>query len=118
MNKRLSFLVCGTQKSGTTALAAYLRQHPRIHLPEAKELHFFDDETQAWPEPDLKSLHRHFQAADADQLWGEATPISLYWDPGSGADLALQPCNAPDCDSAQSDRASLLTLGDGAPAGK
>ena len=47
----------------------------------AKELHFFDDETQAWPEPDLKALHSHFQAADADQLWGEATPISLYWDP-------------------------------------
>ena len=81
MRNRLSFLVCGAQKSGTTALAAYLRQHPGIYLPKAKELHFFDDETQAWPEPDLKALHRHFQAADADQLWGEATPISLYWDP-------------------------------------
>ena len=80
VSKRLSFLVCGAQKSGTTALAAYLRQHPRIHLPETKELHFFDDETQAWPKPDLKALHRHFQATEADQLWGEATPISLYWD--------------------------------------
>ena len=28
VSKRLSFLVCGAQKSGTTALAAYLRQHP------------------------------------------------------------------------------------------
>ena len=83
MSKRLSFLVCGAQKSGTTALADYLRQHPGIHLPKAKELHFFDDETQAWPEPDLNALHRHFQAADADQLWGEATPISLYWDPAA-----------------------------------
>ena len=81
MRNRLRFLVCGAQKSGTTALAAYLRQHPGIYLPKAKELHFFDDETQAWPEPDLKALHSHFQAADADQLWGEATPISLYWDP-------------------------------------
>ena len=83
MNKRLSFLVCGAQKSGTTALAAYLRQHPEIHLPEAKELHFFDDEMQTWPEPDLSALHRHFQAADSDQHWGEATPISLYWDPAA-----------------------------------
>ena len=83
MSKRLSFLVCGAQKSGTTALAAYLRQHPGIHLPEAKELHFFDDETQAWPEPDLNALHQHFQAAEADQLWGEATPISFYWDPAA-----------------------------------
>ena len=80
MSKRLSFLVCGAQKSGTTALAAYLRLHPGIHLPETKELHFFDDESQAWPEPDLNALHRHFKTADADQLWGEATPISLYWD--------------------------------------
>ena len=83
MSKRVSFLVCGAQKSGTTALAAYLRQHPGIYLPKAKELHFFDDETQAWPAPDLDPLHRHFQAAEKDQLWGEATPISLYWDPAA-----------------------------------
>ena len=76
LSKRLSFLVCGAQKSGTTALAAYLRQHPGIHLPKTKELHFFDDETQAWPEPDLNALHLHFQDADDDQLWGEATPTS------------------------------------------
>ena len=81
MSKRLSFLICGAQKSGTTALAAYLRQHPGVFLPKAKELHFFDDETQDWPKPDLLSLHKHFKAANADQLWGEATPISLYWDP-------------------------------------
>ena len=83
MSKRLSFLVCGAQKSGTTALAAYLRQHPVIHLPETKELHFFDDESQAWPHPDLNALHRHFQDAKEGQLWGEATPISLYWDPSA-----------------------------------
>ena len=83
MSKRLEFLVCGAQKGGTTALAAYLRQHPEIHLPEAKELHFFDDETQTWPQPNLNALHDHFRAADADQLWGEATPISLYWDPAA-----------------------------------
>ena len=80
VSQRLSFLVCGAQKSGTTALAAYLRQHPGIYLPEVKELHFFDDETQSWPNPNLNSFHHHFQDADADQLWGEATPISLYWD--------------------------------------
>ena len=80
MSKRLSFLICGAQKSGTTALAAYLRQHPGIYLPERKELHFFDDETQAWPEPDLNELHHHFKDSEAEQVWGEATPISLYWD--------------------------------------
>ena len=75
--------MCGAQKSGTTALAAYMRQHPRIHLPKAKELHFFDDETQAWPKPNVNVLHRHFQDGERDQLWGEATPNSLYWDPAA-----------------------------------
>ena len=83
MSKRLSFLICGAQKSGTTALAAYMRQHPGIHLPKAKEIHFFDDETQTWPKPNLNALHDHFKAADADQLWGEATPITIYWDPAA-----------------------------------
>ena len=83
MTKRLSFLVCGAQKSGTTALAAYLRQHPGIHLPETKELHFFDDEKQTWPQPNLNKLNQHFLSANPDQLWGEATPISMYWDPAA-----------------------------------
>ena len=51
--------------------------------PRRKNSIFFDDETQAWPKPDLTALHRHFQTAEADQLWGEATPISLYWDPAA-----------------------------------
>ena len=80
MRNRLRFLVCGAQKSGTTALAAYLRQHQDLPT-QGERTPFFRCETQAWPEPDLKALRSHFQAADADQLWGEATPISLYWDP-------------------------------------
>ncbi len=83
VNQRLHFLVVGAQKSGTTALAAYLRQHPQLFLPDEKELHFFDDERLAWPTPDLTKLHRHFARAQADQLWGEATPISMYWDPAA-----------------------------------
>lgn len=83
MNQRLHFLVVGAQKSGTTALAAYLRQHPQLFIPEEKELHFFDDEGLAWPTPDLTKLHRHFARAEANQLWGEATPISMYWDPAA-----------------------------------
>ena len=88
MSKRLSFLVCGAQKSGTTALAAYLRQHPGIQLPEKKELHFFDDEMQPWPEPDPGSLHSHFQGADADQLWEKqrrSASTGIQQQSGSGA---------------------------------
>ena len=39
-----SFIVAGTQKSGTTALAAALAQHPEIVFSTRKELHFFDNE--------------------------------------------------------------------------
>ena len=46
----VSFLICGAQKAGTTALADYLRGHPQLFLPEQKELHHFDDETLVWGE--------------------------------------------------------------------
>lgn len=35
-------IIAGTQKSGTTVLAAYLSQHPNITMSETKELHYFD----------------------------------------------------------------------------
>ena len=81
MSPRVSFLICGSQKSGTSALDRYLRQHPQIFLPAEKELHFFDDETQPWPRPDWQKFHQHFKDAKPHQRCGEATPITMYWDP-------------------------------------
>ena len=89
MNKRLSFLVCVPRKwhDGPGCLPA---QHPEIHLPEAKELHFFDDDKPGPSQP--CALHRHFQLPAA-QLWGEATPISLYWDQQqSESGATTRPC--------------------------
>ena len=40
--KQVGFLVAGAQKSGTSALDAYLRDHPELCLPREKELHVFD----------------------------------------------------------------------------
>ncbi len=37
------FVIIGTQKGGTTALAQYLRAHPQIDMPERKEIDFFID---------------------------------------------------------------------------
>lgn len=76
---QVSFLIAGTQKGGTTALADYLRNHPQLFLPKRKELHFFDDEQHPWSDPDYSSLHDHFKDAGPGQLWGEATPITMYW---------------------------------------
>lgn len=36
------FMIIGTQKSGTTALAGFLSQHPMVFFPSEKEVHFFD----------------------------------------------------------------------------
>lgn len=37
-----SFIISGFQKSGTTALAAYLSEHSSIYFPARKEIHYFD----------------------------------------------------------------------------
>jgi hypothetical protein len=53
-----TFLVIGTQRAGTTALAYYLRRHPDISGPQSvdrtvawgKELHFFDEKFANGPD--------------------------------------------------------------------
>ena len=79
----VQFLIAGVQKGGTTALAAYLRQHPQLFIPATKELHFFDDESLNWQQPEQLRPHYHAPFKDAPEgaLWGEATPIYSYWWP-------------------------------------
>ncbi len=78
---KLSFMVAGVQKGGTTALHHFLSQHPQIFLPKQKELHFFDNEKLDWTSPDYESYHQHFSGAPTQCLCGEATPIYTYWRP-------------------------------------
>jgi len=78
---RVSFLIAGVQKAGTTALFDYLGEEPGLSLSREKEVHFFDDEAQDWAAPDLTAYHARFAPFDGRPR-GEATPIYLYW-PGS-----------------------------------
>ena len=41
---QIGFIICGTQKGGTTALDRYLRMHPEICMADKKEVHFFDND--------------------------------------------------------------------------
>jgi hypothetical protein len=76
--RKVGFLVAGVQKGGTTALFDYLSDLPGLQLPAVKEAHFFDDEERVdWSAPDYGAYHGLF--ADDGRLWGEATPIYLYW---------------------------------------
>jgi hypothetical protein len=79
--EQLDFIVPGAQKSGTTALHYFLKQHPQIALPDRQELHFFDDE-QIFSRPvDYEVLHRHFRSIGRSTISGEVTPSYLYWNP-------------------------------------
>jgi len=74
----VSFVIAGVQKGGTTALFDYLGDYPDVALPDAKELHFFDDEDRDWSRPDYAAYHARFPAP-AGRPCGEATPIYVYW---------------------------------------
>ncbi len=77
---KVSFLVIGAQKAGTTVLDHYLRQHPDIGMADVKEVHYFDDEIVfEWPEGDSAAYESRFPGTKA--LHGESTPIYLWWKP-------------------------------------
>ena len=77
---KVDFIICGTQKGGTSALDIYLRGHPEICMAEQKEVHFFDNE-DAFRNgtPDYSQYHSVFKPNSSSQIFGEATPIYMYW---------------------------------------
>lgn len=80
--RKVDFVIAGTQKGGTSALNAYLRTHPEIGMAHKKELHFFDQEKNFQTAPPPYGLyHRNFARGRSRKIWGEATPIYMYWEP-------------------------------------
>jgi hypothetical protein len=76
----VDFLVAGTQKAGTSALDAYLREHPEICMARRKEAHFFDnDELFGQPDMDYTEYHNLFSPQPPQRVLGESTPIYMYW---------------------------------------
>ena len=76
---KVSFLIAGVQKGGTTALFRYLQDIPSLALAPSKEVHFFNDETRVdWASPDYAAYEAKFPAPDGRPR-GEATPAYLYW---------------------------------------
>jgi sulfotransferase family protein len=76
----VDFVICGTQKGGTTALDAYLREHPEICMANQKEVHYFDNEKHfVNGVPDDSKYHAFFSPNKAHKVLGETTPIYMYW---------------------------------------
>jgi hypothetical protein len=72
----LDFLVIGAAKSGTTTLFHYLRGHPRIVLPAAKEVPFFSSDalySRGW----AAVAAEHLPNAPGDARIGKITPRYL-----------------------------------------
>ena len=79
-NRLVNFVICGTQKGGTSALDDYLREHPEICMADKKEVHFFDNESFYGKDgPDYSRYHSSFSPKASHKLIGEATPIYMYW---------------------------------------
>ncbi|MEW6441351.1 MAG: sulfotransferase domain-containing protein [bacterium] len=77
--ERIDFVIAGTQKGGTTALAKFLSEHPGICIAPGKEVHFFDREPLfLGPHPDYEAYHRAFPNYRAGQAAGESTPVYMY----------------------------------------
>jgi hypothetical protein len=74
---KVSFLVVGAQKSGTTTLHHHLAQQPDLYLPDRKELHFFDADSLDWSNPDYQTYEAFFAAATVGQICGEVTPAYM-----------------------------------------
>ena len=77
LRKEPSFIIIGAQKCGTTSLAYYLSQHPKVFIPKIKEVHFFNrikDRKERWYKThfpvDLFKKFKHY---------GEATPDYILY---------------------------------------
>lgn len=80
---RVSFVVGGVQKAGTSALARHLSHHPGIELPKDKEAHVFDapdfDESCDSAAIDARYAPHFGGAGEAGAtLFGDATPIYMF----------------------------------------
>jgi len=78
--QRVDFMICGTQKGGTTALDSYLRRHRNICMAREKECHYFDND--ACFEADVVNhdqYHALFTPGPETRIVGETTPIYMYW---------------------------------------
>ena len=99
----LNFMIIGAQKCGTTALAHFLGQHPRIQMSFRKEPHLFDapDYSPRWTPGQIDEHYRPYfsagsngtptggsngtptgatirETSDDGLMRGEATPIYLF----------------------------------------
>lgn len=90
---QVHFVIGGVMKGGTTALSAFLDQHPELRMATGKEAHFFDTDDNFPPgaRPDYAAYHRQFAPGPHTRLLGDATPVYLYWQQAPARIAAYNP---------------------------
>ena len=77
-----NFVVAGAPRCGTTALYAYLSEHPNIFMSKVKELNYFAEDYPAMRKINFRSHDDYLQlfsdAKDSDVGIGEASPFYLF----------------------------------------
>jgi len=79
--RKPNFFVVGAPKCGTTAMSVYLKQHPEIFIPHAKEPHFFGSDLvshQFHRYRDKEQYLSLFSAVRDEKRVGEASVWYLY----------------------------------------
>ncbi|MDC9722866.1 MAG: sulfotransferase [Urechidicola sp.] len=77
---KVDFIVIGVQKSGTTAIDHYLREHSQIEMSNVKETHFFDNDSFfERNKPNYNVYHNNFDLSKKGKTFGEITPSYIYW---------------------------------------
>ncbi len=69
-----TFLICGAEKAGTTALFNFMKGHPEISLSTEKELHYFSSNY----EKGLEWYEGKFRVKKGAKAIGEASPSYMY----------------------------------------
>ncbi len=69
-----TFLICGAEKAGTTALFNFLKEHPEIAVSTEKELHFFTANYGRG----VEWYEGRFRNAGSAKAIGEASPSYMY----------------------------------------
>ncbi|MFA7586647.1 MAG: sulfotransferase [Novosphingobium sp.] len=81
MNARTlpDFIIVGAPKCGTTALAAYLAQSPKVFIPKIKEPHFFCDDFEGFRRVRTEGEYRAlYEGVKPEQKAGDASVWYLY----------------------------------------
>jgi hypothetical protein len=80
--KKIDFIICGVQKSGTEFLSYNLSMHPDIYMPK-REVHYFDTLKISRKIRNLfdnySDYNKSFDFNCGKKIFGEKTPIYIFY---------------------------------------